>query len=118
MTAAVDSASSDLRLALIKAHPISPTRPSAPLASQLNPTPNRNSVGLDRLSDAEYEAFERVNNAYRSKFGFPLHRLRRRRTKIPSCAISNAACRTMPRPKRRNRSRKSAGSQHCASTSS
>src|SRR6202795_1640685 len=31
----------------------------------------QNSVGLDRLSDAEYDAFERVNNAYRSKFGFP-----------------------------------------------
>jgi 2-oxo-4-hydroxy-4-carboxy-5-ureidoimidazoline decarboxylase len=31
----------------------------------------QNSVGLDRLSDAEYEAFERINNAYRAKFGFP-----------------------------------------------
>ena len=31
----------------------------------------QNSAGLDRLSDAEYKAFERVNNAYRAKFGFP-----------------------------------------------
>src|SRR5229473_866517 len=31
----------------------------------------QNSAGLDRLSDAEYVAFERVNNAYRAKFGFP-----------------------------------------------
>jgi 2-oxo-4-hydroxy-4-carboxy-5-ureidoimidazoline decarboxylase len=31
----------------------------------------QHSVGLDRLSDAEYEAFERVNKAYRAKFGFP-----------------------------------------------
>ena len=31
----------------------------------------QNSAGLDRLSDAEYEAFQRVNDAYRAKFGFP-----------------------------------------------
>ena len=31
----------------------------------------QNGAGLDRLSDAEYAAFERVNNAYRDKFGFP-----------------------------------------------
>jgi 2-oxo-4-hydroxy-4-carboxy-5-ureidoimidazoline decarboxylase len=34
-------------------------------------TAEQNSVGLGRLSDAEYQAFERVNNAYRAKFGFP-----------------------------------------------
>src|SRR5712675_475865 len=28
----------------------------------------QNSAGLDRLSDAEYVTFERVNNAYRAKF--------------------------------------------------
>jgi 2-oxo-4-hydroxy-4-carboxy-5-ureidoimidazoline decarboxylase len=31
----------------------------------------QDSVGLDRLSDAEFEAFERANTAYRAKFGFP-----------------------------------------------
>ena len=71
MTAAVDHASSDLRLALIKAHPdlANKTQRAAGLTAESNA--EQNSVGLDRLSDAEYEAFERVNNAYRSKFGFP-----------------------------------------------
>ena len=41
----------------------------------------QNSVGLDRLSDAEYAAFERVNNAYRAKFGFPYIVCVRRHTK-------------------------------------
>lgn len=51
-------AASELRLALIKTHP--------DLANK-----TQRAAGLDRLSDAEYQAFERVNNAYRSKFGFP-----------------------------------------------
>jgi len=28
-------------------------------------------LGLDRLSDAEFERFERLNKAYKKKFGFP-----------------------------------------------
>src|ERR1700675_2870103 len=71
MTAAVDRAPSELRLALIKAHPdlADKTQRAAGLTAESNA--EQNSVGLDRLSDAEYEAFERVNNAYRAKFGFP-----------------------------------------------
>jgi 2-oxo-4-hydroxy-4-carboxy-5-ureidoimidazoline decarboxylase len=41
----------------------------------------QNSVGLDRLSGAEYEAFERVNNAYRAKFAIPYIVCVRRHTK-------------------------------------
>jgi 2-oxo-4-hydroxy-4-carboxy-5-ureidoimidazoline decarboxylase len=71
MKGAVDRAPSDLRLALIKAHPdlANKTQRAAGLTAESNA--EQNSVGLDRLSDAEYEAFERVNNAYRAKFGFP-----------------------------------------------
>jgi 2-oxo-4-hydroxy-4-carboxy-5-ureidoimidazoline decarboxylase len=71
MKAAVDRAPSELRLALIKGHPdlANKTQRAAGLTAESNA--EQNSVGLDRLSDAEYEAFERVNNAYRSKFGFP-----------------------------------------------
>ena len=71
MKAAVDRAPSELRLALIKAHPdlANKTQRAAGLTAESNA--EQNSVGLDRLSDAEYEAFERVNNAYRAKFGFP-----------------------------------------------
>src|SRR2546425_687081 len=33
---------------------------------------DQSSAGLDRLSPEEYEAFSRLNKAYRDKFGFPL----------------------------------------------
>jgi 2-oxo-4-hydroxy-4-carboxy-5-ureidoimidazoline decarboxylase len=71
MKAAVDRAPAELRVALIKAHPdlANKTQRAAGLTAESNA--EQNSAGLDQLSDAEYEAFERVNNAYRSKFGFP-----------------------------------------------
>ena len=71
MKTAVERAPDELRLALIKSHPdlADKTRRAAGLTAES--TAEQNSVGLDRLSDAEYEAFERVNNAYRAKFGFP-----------------------------------------------
>jgi 2-oxo-4-hydroxy-4-carboxy-5-ureidoimidazoline decarboxylase len=71
MKAAVDHAPPELRLALIKAHPdlANKTRRAAGLTAESNS--EQDGAGLDRLSDAEYEAFERANNAYRAKFGFP-----------------------------------------------
>jgi 2-oxo-4-hydroxy-4-carboxy-5-ureidoimidazoline decarboxylase len=81
MKAAVDRASPDLRLALIKAHPdlADKTQRAAGLTAESDA--EQNSVGLDRLSDAEYDAFARVNNAYRAKFGFPYIVCVRRHTK-------------------------------------
>jgi 2-oxo-4-hydroxy-4-carboxy-5-ureidoimidazoline decarboxylase len=81
MKAAVGRATPELRLALIKAHPdlANKTQRAAGLTAESNA--EQNSVGLDRLSDAEYEAFERVNNAYRTKFGFPYIVCVRRHTK-------------------------------------
>ena len=81
MKAAVDRAPPEIRLALIKAHPdlANKTQRAAGLTAESHA--EQNSVGLDRLSDAEYEAFERVNNAYRSKFGFPYIVCVRRHTK-------------------------------------
>ena len=67
----VAHASPERRLALIKAHPdlADKTQRAAGLTAESNA--EQTGAGLDRLSDAEYDAFERVNNAYRSKFGFP-----------------------------------------------
>jgi 2-oxo-4-hydroxy-4-carboxy-5-ureidoimidazoline decarboxylase len=81
MRIAVDRAPFELRLALIQAHPdlADKTQRAAGLTAESNA--EQNSVGLDRLSDAEYEAFERVNNAYRSKFGFPYIVCVRRQTR-------------------------------------
>jgi 2-oxo-4-hydroxy-4-carboxy-5-ureidoimidazoline decarboxylase len=81
MRAAVDRATPELRLALIKAHPdlADKTQRAAGLTAESSAEQNR--IGLDRLSDAEYEAFERVNNAYRARFGFPYIVCVRRHTK-------------------------------------
>jgi 2-oxo-4-hydroxy-4-carboxy-5-ureidoimidazoline decarboxylase len=81
MKATVENDSPGLRLALIKAHPdlADKTQRVAGLTAESNA--EQNSVGLDRLSDAEYTAFERVNNAYRAKFGIPYIVCVRRHTK-------------------------------------
>jgi 2-oxo-4-hydroxy-4-carboxy-5-ureidoimidazoline decarboxylase len=81
MKAAVDRAPSELHLALIRAHPDLAGKTQRATGLTAESSAEQNSVGLDRLSDAEYVAFERVNNAYRSKFGFPYIVCVRRHTK-------------------------------------
>lgn len=81
MQAVVERAPAELKLALIKAHPDLANKTQRAAGLTAESTAEQDSVGLDRLSDAEYEAFERVNNAYRSKFGFPYIVCVRRQTK-------------------------------------
>ena len=81
MQAAVDRAPTDLRLALIKAHPDLANKTQRAAGLTAESTAEQKSVGLDRLSDSEYAAFERVNNAYRAKFGFPYIVCVRRQTR-------------------------------------
>jgi 2-oxo-4-hydroxy-4-carboxy-5-ureidoimidazoline decarboxylase len=81
MRAAVEHASEELQLALIRAHPDLANKTQRASGLTAESTAEQDSVGLDRLSDAEYQAFEHVNNAYRSKFGFPYIVCVRRRTK-------------------------------------
>jgi 2-oxo-4-hydroxy-4-carboxy-5-ureidoimidazoline decarboxylase len=81
MKAAVDRAPPELRLALIKAHPDLANKTQRAAGLTAESSAEQDSVGLDRLSDAEYQAFERVNNAYRTKFGFPYIVCVRRHTK-------------------------------------
>src|SRR3982751_5406036 len=81
MKAVVDRASPETRLALIRAHPdlANKTQRAAGLTAESNH--EQNSVGLDRLSNAEFAAFERANNAYKAKFGFPYIVCARRQTR-------------------------------------
>jgi 2-oxo-4-hydroxy-4-carboxy-5-ureidoimidazoline decarboxylase len=81
MKAAVDRGPAELRFALIKAHPDLANKTQRGAGLTAESSAEQNSAGLDRLSDAEYVAFERVNNAYRAKFGFPYIVCVRRRTK-------------------------------------
>src|SRR5258705_4260133 len=71
MKSVVDRAPEKVLIALIRAHPdlANKTQRAAGLTAESNA--EQNSAGLDRLSDLEYVSFERVNNAYRAKFGFP-----------------------------------------------
>ena len=67
----VRGASEEKQLALIRAHPDLVCR--AALAGTLTPESNREqaSAGLDRLTASEIATFQRLNEAYRGKFGFP-----------------------------------------------
>ena len=81
MKDAVDRAPAAQRLTLIKAHPDLANKTQRAAGLTVESTAEQNGLGLDRLSDAEFEAFERVNNAYRAKFGFPYIVCVRRHTK-------------------------------------
>jgi 2-oxo-4-hydroxy-4-carboxy-5-ureidoimidazoline decarboxylase len=71
LMAAIQGADPDVQLALIRAHPDLANKTQRAAGLTAESTGEQNSAGLDRLSDAEYAAFERVNTAYRDKFGFP-----------------------------------------------
>jgi 2-oxo-4-hydroxy-4-carboxy-5-ureidoimidazoline decarboxylase len=72
MVGAVDEASRERQLALIRAHP--DLAGKAAVAGELTPESKgeQASAGLDRLTPEEYEAFIGINRAYRERFGFPM----------------------------------------------
>jgi 2-oxo-4-hydroxy-4-carboxy-5-ureidoimidazoline decarboxylase len=79
--AAVASAPEARLLDLIRAHP--DLAGKAARAGSLTPdsTAEQISAGLHRLSDSEYDAFHRLNESYKAKFGFPFIVCVRRHTK-------------------------------------
>lgn len=81
MIGAVRGASADKQLALVKAHP--DLAGKAARAGELTAasTSEQMSAGLDRLSDADYARFHRLNDAYKARFGFPFIVCVRRHTK-------------------------------------
>ena len=81
MKAAVDRAAPETRLTLIKGHPDLANKTQRAAGLTAESTAEQDGLGLDRLSDAEFEAFDRLNNAYRAKFGFPYIVCARRHTR-------------------------------------
>ncbi|MGI4959455.1 MAG: 2-oxo-4-hydroxy-4-carboxy-5-ureidoimidazoline decarboxylase, partial [Janthinobacterium lividum] len=71
MQAIVRSASIDQQLALIRAHPDLAGRLARSGTLEAHSTGEQTGLGLDRLSDVEYERFDQLNTAYRTRFGFP-----------------------------------------------
>jgi 2-oxo-4-hydroxy-4-carboxy-5-ureidoimidazoline decarboxylase len=67
MTAVMNAAPHAERLALLRAHPDLGTRARMSDAS----SGEQAGAGLDRLTSAEFERLQRLNSAYREKFGYP-----------------------------------------------
>ena len=72
LAAAVEAASEERKMELVRAHP--DLAGKAAMAGELTPESSgeQSSVGLDRLTPEEYEAFTRMNLAYREKFDIPM----------------------------------------------
>lgn len=81
MREAAETAPRDLQYALIAGHPDLANKAVRldTLTAELQV--EQTSAGLDRLSDAEFERFHRLNTAYREKFGIPFIICVRRHTK-------------------------------------
>ncbi len=67
LTAVVSGATSDEQLALLRAHPDLGARARMSRAS----AGEQAGAGLDRLDDEQFERLQRLNAAYREKFGYP-----------------------------------------------
>jgi 2-oxo-4-hydroxy-4-carboxy-5-ureidoimidazoline decarboxylase len=81
MTAAVAAASREKKLALIFGHPDLAGKTARAGDLTVHSRAEQSSVGLDRLSEQEYDEFQRLNEDYRAKFGFPFIICVRRHTK-------------------------------------
>jgi len=68
---AMNAASDEEKLALIRAHPDLARKAARSGGLSHYSTQEQASAGLDRLSEDEYRRFNRLNNAYQEKFGFP-----------------------------------------------
>ena len=71
MQEAVDGAPAEMKLALIRAHPDLAGKLARAGTLTVESTREQAGLGLDRLTDADYERFQSRNERYRAKFGFP-----------------------------------------------
>jgi 2-oxo-4-hydroxy-4-carboxy-5-ureidoimidazoline decarboxylase len=71
MTAAIRDAPAEQRIALLKGHPDLAGKAARAGTMTADSKAEQASAGLDRLSEGEYAAFHRLNDAYRKKFGIP-----------------------------------------------
>lgn len=81
MTEAVAATAEAEQLSLIRGHPELGGRIARAGAMTAESRREQGSLGLDRLSDEEFALFERLNGAYRARFGFPFIICVRRHTR-------------------------------------
>jgi 2-oxo-4-hydroxy-4-carboxy-5-ureidoimidazoline decarboxylase len=81
MMAVVRAAPADRQLAFLQAHPELGSKVGrAPVLTEAS-RDEQGGLGLDRLSDEEFERFNRLNALYRERFGFPFIICVRRHTR-------------------------------------
>lgn len=71
MTAAIEGAGEEAQLTLIRAHPDLAGKAAISGGLTAESTSEQKGAGLDQLTEAEYARFHELNEAYKSKFGFP-----------------------------------------------
>jgi OHCU decarboxylase len=71
MRAVVEGAGTDSQRTLLKAHPDLAGRLAQAGTLTAESAAEQSSAGLDQCSPAEFEAFQRLNAAYKARFGFP-----------------------------------------------
>ncbi|MGU3468125.1 2-oxo-4-hydroxy-4-carboxy-5-ureidoimidazoline decarboxylase [Methylobacterium sp. C33D] len=71
MMAAVRGAPPEVRLAFLNGHPELAGPEARARAMTADSAQEQGSAGLDRLTEADAAAFDRLNAAYRHRFGFP-----------------------------------------------
>ena len=71
MMRAVREAPADERLAFLNGHPELAGPEARARAMTADSAQEQGSAGLDRLTEADGQAFDRLNAAYRQRFGFP-----------------------------------------------
>ena len=71
LMATMHGATEEEKLLLIRAHPDLAGKAARDGSLTDHSGHEQSSVGLDRLSDGEYDLFTRLNDAYKKKFGFP-----------------------------------------------
>ncbi len=81
MTRVVREAAREAQLTLLRAHPDLAGKVTGGGAMSVASVTEQASVGLDRLTDADGERFDRLNRAYRERFGFPFIIAVRRHTR-------------------------------------
>jgi 2-oxo-4-hydroxy-4-carboxy-5-ureidoimidazoline decarboxylase len=81
MMAIVRTAPRDRQLAFLRGHPELGGKVARAGAMTADSAAEQGSLGLDRLSDAEFARFEALNAAYSAKFGFPFIICVRRQTR-------------------------------------
>jgi len=81
MAAAVAGATKEEKLALVRAHPDLAGKAARAGKLTYASAAEQGALGLDRLSDREYDRFEKLNGAYKTRFGFPFVICARRQTR-------------------------------------